>query len=294
MACRNAVKAEAAKKDILSAPFLPPSSFTGKLQCMQLDLSSLQSVRDFGQTFSDKYSALDFLILNAGVMALPRFTTSKDGIEMHFAVNHVAHHYLTQLLTPLLVKSENTARIIALSSNAHPWVSTTAFCNMLDNSGQGPTADGYGRWINYSISKVSNILFAREANRKLRQQGVCAVSAHPGVILESDLWRSSDGMLSGILRALSSSPLIWVTFYMREAKNLSQGAATTLRCVSMTDDEIQGGHYYANCQSGTEGGLLHRAGEVRQYENYEKDSLEARLWKYTETLIEKKGFALTL
>lgn len=82
MACRNSAKAEAAKQDILRGPFMPPSPFTGKLQCMQLDLSSLQSVRDFATSFSQEYNALDFLVLNAGIMALPQFETSKDGIEM--------------------------------------------------------------------------------------------------------------------------------------------------------------------------------------------------------------------
>jgi len=291
MACRNTVKAEAAKQDILSAPFQKPSKFMGKLQCMELDLSSLQSVRDFAAAFSQKYSAIDFLLLNAGIMALPTFKTSKDGIELQFAVNHVAHQYLTQLLTPMLTKT----RIIALSSNGHGLVGTKQFAAMLDNDGEGPAENGYDEWANYSISKVSNVLFAREANRRLSEQGVTAVSAHPGVILDSDLWRHSNSLFTTLVKAVTTSPLIGITFYMRESKTLQQGAATTLRCVSMTDEEIQGGHYYANCQSGTDAGLLENAGRVRQYDgDYEDRSLEARLWKYTETLIQKRGFALTL
>merc|ERR1719320_763121 len=288
MACRNAAKAEAAKQDILRAPFLQPSPFTGKLQCMQLDLSSLQSVRDFAAAFSQKYSSLDYLVLNAGIMALPKFTTSKDGIELQFAVNHVAQQYLTQLLTPILVKNKNSSRIIPLASNAHRIVTTKAYAAMLDNTVDGPSTNDYEEWVNYSISKASNILFAREANRRLSGQGVVAVSAHPGVILESDLWRYSSGsIITAFTGVVTTSPLIYPTFYMRESKNMSQGAATTLRCVSMTNDEIQGGHYYVNCQSGTDAGLLRNAGKVRQYENYEQDSFEARLWKYTEALIKK-------
>ena len=212
-------------------------------------------------------------------------------------MNHVAQQYLTQLLTPMLAKNENTARIIALSSAAHSMVKTKQFAAVLDKglrTGQGPAAEDYDAWTNYAISKVSNVLFAREAQRKLGKQGVCAVSAHPGLILESDLWRSSGGVLTAFIKAASSSPFLNPRFYMNEAKSLSQGAATTLRCVSMTDDEIQGGHYYANCQSGTDAGLLVNAGKVRQYEDYDKESFEARLWKYTETLIKKKGFALAL
>jgi len=294
MACRNAAKAEAAKQDILRAPFLQPSPFTGKLQILQLDLSSLQSVHDFAAAFSQKYSSLDYLVLNAGVMALPKFTTSKDGIEMQFAVNHVAQQYLTQLLTPILAEQEGTPRIISLSSCAHAIVETKAFAAMLDNNGDGPTADVYNDWTNYSISKVSNILFAREANRKLRAQGVIAVSAHPGVITDTDLFRHTGSLVYTLFKGVTMSPLFNLRFHLIESKNISQGAATTLRCVSMTDDEIQGGHYYVNCQSGTDAGMLVNAGKVRQYKDYDKESLEARLWKYTEALIEKKGFALTL
>jgi len=295
MACRNAAKAQAAKQDILRAPFLPPSPFTGKLQCMKLDLSSLQSVRDFATAFGQKYSSLDYLVLNAGIAALPKFMTSEDGIEQQFAVNHVSQQYLTQLLSPILIKNENPSRIIALSSVAHGGVTPKAFAALLDNDGDGPTADGYSGWTYYGITKVSNILFAREANRRLSEQGVIAVSAHPGVIMDTDVWRYSSGsIITAFTGVVTTSPLIYPTFYMRESKNMSQGAATTLRCVSMTNDEIQGGHYYVNCQSGTDAGLLRNAGKVRQYEDYEQDSFEARLWKYTEALIKKKGFALTL
>merc|ERR1719495_2265686 len=122
-------------------------------------------------------------------MALPTFKASQDGIELQFATNHVAGQYLTQLLTPVLVKNENPSRIIALASNAHQIVTTKAYAAMLDDQKDGPAAEDYEEWVNYSISKVSNILFAREANRRLSKRGVTAVSAHPGVILESDLWR---------------------------------------------------------------------------------------------------------
>ena len=90
---------------------------------MQLDLSSLQSVRDVASACSQTNSSLDYLVLNAGIAALPKFTTSKEGIELQFAVNHVAHQYLTQLLTPMLVKQESTPRIIALSSAARAGIS---------------------------------------------------------------------------------------------------------------------------------------------------------------------------
>ena len=82
--------------------------------------------------------------------------------------------------------------------------------------------------------------------------------------------------------------------YMREMKNVSQGAATTLRCVSLNRNEIKGGHFYVNCESGNNAGLLKGAAVVRKYADYERDSKEARLWAFTEMLIKQKGFPFKL
>jgi len=83
-------------------------------------------------------------------------------------------------------------------------------------------------------------------------------------------------------------------FFCYNIKNVDQGAATTLRCVSLSNNELKGGHWYMNCQSGRDNRQLKGAAAPRTYENFERDSQEVRLWTLTEELITQKGFELDL
>jgi len=170
MACRNMKKAEAAKLQILET--FPDANVETK----QLDLSDLQSVKTFAEDFLNSHTKLDSLILNAGVMH-PPFTLSKQNLELQFAVNHLGHFYLTQILLPLLVKSA-PATVVSVSSTGHwmadeVWTST----DLLNSELQ------YKMWKHYPNSKLANILFAQELHSRLRNDGVENVyvnSVHPG------------------------------------------------------------------------------------------------------------------
>merc|ERR1712154_284125 len=129
-------------------------------------------------------------------------------------------------------------------------------------------------------------------HRRYKDKGIIAVSAHPGVIGATGL--NEEVEMDASTRKLVYKYMLTPSWYLNEVKNIDQGAATTLRCVSMTDSEIKGGHYYVNCQSGTDDGWLREAAVVSAYEDYEKESNEARLWNLTETLITQKGFLLKL
>merc|ERR1719192_810656 len=116
-------------------------------------------------------------------MTVPEFKTSQDGYELQFAVNHMGHQYLTTLLMTNLIA--NQSRIIALSSVAHGWCPESVYDEFLVDglkNKEGPTKEKYEKWVNYGLSKCSNILFARELQRKYGDQGIIAVSVHPGVI----------------------------------------------------------------------------------------------------------------
>jgi NAD(P)-dependent dehydrogenase (short-subunit alcohol dehydrogenase family) len=142
---------------------------------MALDLSSLESVKAFAAHYKEKGYPLHVLINNAGVMALPRFSTSKDGYEMQWATNHLGHFLLTLLLHPVL-KSSAPSRVVNVSSMAHkqsPSFSTAMI---------PPPESSYGPWSNYGFSKLSNILFAAEAERRWGSEGIHSFSLHPGVI----------------------------------------------------------------------------------------------------------------
>jgi NAD(P)-dependent dehydrogenase (short-subunit alcohol dehydrogenase family) len=142
------------------------------IELRSLDLSSLASVRAFADGVQAAYPALDLLVNNAGVMAIPRRETA-DGFEMQFGTNHLGHFALTGLLLPLLVDQPG-ARVVTVSSNAHKPGSINFEDLMHEHN--------YRRWKVYSDSKLANLLFAYELQRRLAaiDAPLISVAAHPG------------------------------------------------------------------------------------------------------------------
>jgi NAD(P)-dependent dehydrogenase (short-subunit alcohol dehydrogenase family) len=167
MACRNLDKGHEAVEAIRSN--VPDA----QLQLDELDLASLASVRSFADRYTATHDGLDLLINNAGVMAALRRLTA-DGFELHLGTNHLGHFVLANLLLPLMEGRED-ARVVTLSSNAHKTVRGIAFDNL---NGERR----YFRWNAYGQSKLANLLFALELDRRLRAQGstVKSLAAHPG------------------------------------------------------------------------------------------------------------------
>src|SRR5215213_11890922 len=166
MACRNLDKGRAAQAEVAATASGP------KPELESLDLASLSSVRSFAERFQRSHEHLDLLINNAGVMAPPRRRTA-DGFELQFGTNHLGHFALTNLLLPLMEGRED-ARVVTLSSNAHK-LGRIAFDNL---NGERR----YFRWNAYNQSKLANLLFALELDRRLRAAGstVKSLAAHPG------------------------------------------------------------------------------------------------------------------
>ena len=173
MACRSEKKCAAAAEDIKAA------YGKAKLVPMVVDLSSLKSVKAFCEAFLAKFDRLDSLMLNAGIMH-PPFTLTEDGLESQFAVNHLAHFYMTKLLLPL-VKASAPATIVSVSSNGHfGTYSEGVKLNVESLNDEG----SYNSIAAYGQSKLCNVLFAQELHKRLRQDGVDNVfvnSLNPGM-----------------------------------------------------------------------------------------------------------------
>ena len=167
LAVRNETKGAAARKEILG---LHPE---GKIEIRWLDVADLASVRSFAQGILRDYDALNLLINNAGVM-MPPYSKTKDGFEMQFGSNHLGHFALTALLLPLLEGTPDS-RIVTIGSLAHN--RGTIDFNNLDGS------KGYKAKQFYNQSKLANMLFALELDRRLKQHGSPTISVvcHPGV-----------------------------------------------------------------------------------------------------------------
>ncbi len=166
MACRNPAKGEKAVENIHS---LFPDA---KIALMDLDLSSLKSINMFAEKFKNAYDYIDILINNAGVMA-PPYSTTEDGFELQIGINHFGHFALTGLLLDLLLQAE-TGRIVSVSSFAHKM----GAINFHDINWKKK----YSKWPAYSQSKLANLLFTYELDRRLKNVNAraIAVAAHPG------------------------------------------------------------------------------------------------------------------
>jgi len=167
MAVRDLAKGEQAAQTIRA------SHPTADLQVQHLDLADLSSVRAFAESWSiANPEGLDLLINNAGIMAIPRRETV-DGFEMQLGTNHLGHFALTMLLMPALMAIPRS-RVVTVSSQAH----RMGKMNFDDLN----ATKSYGAWRAYGQSKLANLLFTDELQRRLDRLGVpmLALSAHPG------------------------------------------------------------------------------------------------------------------
>jgi len=166
LACRSLEKARAAIADIRAGQ--PRAD----VEAMALDLASLASVRSFASAFLGKHRELHGLVNNAGVMALPRCETV-DGFEMQLGTNHFGHFALTGLLLEPLLSTPGS-RVVNLSSTMHK----TGRMRWDDLQGE----KSYGKWTAYGQSKLANLLFSYELQRRLgaKRAGTISVACHPG------------------------------------------------------------------------------------------------------------------
>ena len=184
LACRSVERGQAAVEKVKRRANSEDIVF------VQLDLASLQSVRDFSTKILEEEAHIDLLINNAGVM-IPPYTLTKDGFELQFGVNHLGHFLLTNLLLER-IKESPSARIVNVSSSAHQ----RGKINFDDLKSE----HSYNAFGAYSQSKVANVLFTRQLAKRLEGTSVTTYSLHPGVI-STELGRHVNEILVSYHRA---------------------------------------------------------------------------------------------
>ncbi|MFW6018800.1 MAG: oxidoreductase [Halapricum sp.] len=168
MACRSTERGNDARREIEA------TDPDGRLDVRECDLGDLQSVREFAEGVREAYDSIDVLCNNAGVMALPRRETA-DGFEAQLGVNHLGHFALTGHLFGLLRESDGEARVVTQSSGMHE----RGRIDFDDLQGER----NYDKWDAYGQSKLANVLFAYELQRRLDAAGIddiTSVAVHPG------------------------------------------------------------------------------------------------------------------
>jgi NAD(P)-dependent dehydrogenase (short-subunit alcohol dehydrogenase family) len=225
----------------------------------ELDLTSLDSVRKAADELRAAHPRIDLLINNAGVMYVPTRETTKDGFEMQFGTNHLGHFALTGLLLDNILPIEGS-RVVTVSSVGHRILAKIHFDDLTFER-------GYNRVAAYGQSKLSNLLFTYDLQRRLTAKGAptIAVAAHPG-FADTELMRHLPGFIPEFL---------WKPF----AQPADMGALPTLRAA--TDPGAQGGQYYGPDGIGETTG---NPKVVKSSAQSHDADLQRRLWTVSEEL----------
>ncbi len=263
LAVRNKEKGAYAKARILES--FPDA----KIEIMHLDLSDLESVRNFSGELHERHSRLDVLCNNAGIMWSPR-ALSKQGYEMHFATNHLGHFLLTGLVTDLLKKSSGS-RVITTTSIARFGYSF----NDLQNYSRGLN---YNRYVAYSNSKMMNFLFSHELSKFFENKkcNSMSISVHPGISrtkLFISASKSDKSLLRKLLHAASgliiSQPASW-------------GAMPTIRAA--IDRRVENGDLISPLVFGIWGSPLKK----RIHLSKDMERFSKKLWEFSENCCDFK------
>lgn len=257
LACRNLDKAQFALSQIQA------EITETKAEILKLDLANLKSIQQFVDSFKKKYDRLDILLNNAGIMMVP-YGKTEDGFENQFGTNHLGHFALTGLLIELLHKTPG-ARVVNISSNAHHF-GEMDFSNLMFEDGEGYLAQkAYGR------SKLANLLFTYELQRRFEARGVntIAVAAHPGI--------SNTNLAAHIFkrwRLKMLQPLMGLML-----QSAAMGALPGIRAA--VDPTVSGGQYF-----GPDGSKERSGYPVVVFSNEASHNLEdaLQLWEISEKL----------
>lgn len=260
LACRNPQKAaEALARIKAEAP-------DAKVELADLDLASLKSVRAFGASFSSSGRTLDVLLNNAGIMAPLTRKVSEDGLELQFQTNHLGHFLLTSLLVPALKRSK-APRVVNVTSIAHRRGRMDFDDLQCERS--------YSPWASYGATKLANLLFTFELQRRADTAGwkLLSLAAHPGVARTSILVNGIGGGKPTLLTRLIG--VVQPLFTQTE----EQGALPLIYAAGM--EGLPPGTYYGSDGWGERTGFPARVDCRPQAKD---EAAAARLWEMSEKL----------
>jgi NAD(P)-dependent dehydrogenase (short-subunit alcohol dehydrogenase family) len=261
MACRSRDRAESARAEIARRVD------DATLDVREVDLGDLDSVQQFADEVRADYDDLRVLCNNAGVMAIPRSETA-DGFETQFGVNHLGHFALTGHLLDRLVETDGESRVVTQSSGLHE----RGDVDFDDLHGQR----AYDRWDAYAQSKLANVLFGYELDRRLEAAGVESVTSvvcHPGYAATNLQYRGPEARGSRVRMAavkVANSLL---------AQSAEMGALPML--YAATADDVTGGDYVGP------GGFMDMRGYPETQRSSDRsydEATAARLWSVSTDL----------
>jgi NAD(P)-dependent dehydrogenase (short-subunit alcohol dehydrogenase family) len=229
-----------------------------------LDLADLNSVATCADTITQRWPDVQVLVNNAGGMRSERSLT-KQGFEMCFGANHLAHFLLTNRLLPVL-KASGPSRVVNVASNAHLFTRRGIRFDDLQSE------KAYRPFEVYGHSKLANILFTRELAHRTANDAVTATSCHPGSV---DTEFGHDGDMTGFVGWLNGSALGRISKI-----SVAKGAETQIHLALSNDVAGQSGGYY----------FKRKPKKTSRHGN--DAAMAARLWTESERLLAEKGFSI--
>jgi len=267
-AARDLSKAHIATEQVRSQ-----AAHGGTLQLVQLDLASLESVRQCADGLLAAGKPFDVIIANAGIMACPKGETV-DGFETQLGVNHLGHFVLVNRIASLLRRG---SRLVNLSSAGHRYAD-------VDLDDPNFERSPYAEFVAYGRSKTANVLFAVEFDRRHKARGVRAAAVHPGTI-RTELGRHmGPGVLEKLIADINASqpkgapPFSW--------KSIPQGAATSVWAACVADADAIGARY---CEDSHVAEVASVPGLRSGVQPYAVDPQHAQaLWKKSEEWVAER------
>ena len=255
LACRDVGRARVALESIRSECGGAHAEF------LRIDLASLASVHHFAGVFCERFNRLDLLVSNAGVMLVP-YGVTQDGFERHLGTNHLGHFALTGLLIDRLLATSGS-RVVTVTSAAHRF-GRLDFDDPMFAGGRG-----YSAFRAYARSKLANLLFAQELQRRLCETETISVAAQPG------------GAAPDLGRRATEQPFyrMCLPLFERLSQTPAEGARSVLRAA--VDPSLTGGELIAP------GGFLGMRGPptvVRPGRRATHETAARRLWGISEEL----------
>jgi len=227
MACRNVEKAEQARRSIVESS---GGRITDeKLDLLELDLNSLDSTRQSAQFFNSWGRPLHLLVNNAGIM-IPTERRTQDGFEAHLGINHLAHFLFTNIIIESL-QAAGRARVVVVASSAMGMATLTPALEDLNWKERK-----FSGFRSYGDSKLMNLMFARELNRRYGKSGIVANALHPGIVATE------------LARDQSLAFMLMGIFMMPFMKSVSRGAATSVYVATSPEYQMRGGFYFSDCR----------------------------------------------
>lgn len=251
LACRDATKAIPVVEE------LKTESQNNNLIFMKLDLSDLKSIEEFAKEFKSKYQRLDVLLNNAGLFNGERVFT-KDGFEMTFGTNHLGPFYLTILLLDIIKKSA-PSRIVNVSSDLNEYGKMNWDDLHLEKDYGGNTA--------YMQSKLANVIFTRELQRRLEGTNVKAVCLHPGLIL-TELNHN---------KGVRWYERFAISIIRKIARPAAEGAKTTVYCTLEEHEKLVPGAYYSDRKVARENTVALKPENWTRLWNLSKDMIASKI-----------------